>query len=73
MASKRACYMGTWSPFRPSRGTHMMFDHALVTSEFVPLFGCLVAFFVTIPLVWILLYFAFWIHAYAFTDQQRLS
>ena len=51
----------------------MMLDHALVSSQFVPLFGSLVAFFVSILLVWMLLYFPFWIHAYAFTNQQRLS
>ena len=34
-----------------------MFDHALVSSQFVPHFGRLVAFFVTTLLVWILLYF----------------
>ena len=37
----------------------MMFDHALVSSQFVPLFGRLVSFFVTILLVWILLYCPF--------------
>ena len=37
----------------------MMFDHALVSSQFVPLFGCLVAFLVTLLLVWILLHFPF--------------
>ena len=36
-----------------------MFDHALVHCQFVPPFGRLVAFFVTILLVWILLYFPF--------------
>ena len=36
-----------------------MFDHALVNCQCVPLFGRLVAFFVTILLVWILLYFPF--------------
>ena len=37
----------------------MTFDHALGNCQFVPLFGCVVAFFVTILLVWILLYFPF--------------
>ena len=37
----------------------MMFDHALVSSLFVPLFGCSVAFFVTILLVCMILYFPF--------------
>ena len=37
----------------------MMFDHALVSSQFVSRFGRLVAFFVTILSVWILLYFPF--------------
>ena len=37
----------------------MMIDHALVDCQCVPLFGRLVAFFVTILLVWILLYFPF--------------
>ena len=36
-----------------------MFEHALVNCQCVPLFGRLVAFFVTILLVWILLYFPF--------------
>ena len=36
-----------------------MFVHAVVSSQFVPLFGRLGAFFVTILLVWILLYFLF--------------
>ena len=33
-----------------------MFDHALVSSQFVPLFGRLVAYFCHHPLVWILLF-----------------
>ena len=37
----------------------MIFDHAMVSSQFVPLFGRLGAFFVTILLVWILLFFLF--------------
>ena len=37
----------------------MMFDHAVVNCQFVPLCGRLVAFFFTILLVWILLYFPF--------------
>ena len=37
----------------------MIFDHALVNCQFVPLCGRLVAVFFTIPLVWILLYFPF--------------
>ena len=34
----------------------MMFDHALVSPQFVPSFGGLVAFFCHRPLVWILLF-----------------
>ena len=52
-----------WSPCSPSHGNQtsspMMFDHVLEHCQCVPLFGRLVAFFVTILLVWIVLYFPF--------------